>query len=577
MRFWNVSWRMVWLYTVVVSTLYAAPFVAPSEGPVPFRRDRVPLDPLAMVGVARSLLVIVDEIGADTAEKRRAVAQMLAVALALDPGSERAKKSLQEIPARAFKPKGGGEAAKQCQAVWQVIEWLETPEAGIDGQSLAACLKDVMVVADPRHARAAGLRELGEQAAWTTWVAPRQAYEEPQAEERWVERPDQKPEPTPAAEAPAAIRLAEASLPVLLWKRKEKEVPAQWLPVVETLRMKASLRNGPVRVSIGSRGFNEALRSLSERVEGILQERHEKLPANLFVEIRADLLDASIASRERHALSGVCALLADAAISGVVPEAMVLGVFDANNQLRVSSDFWTLVQALSEREGMRWVIPAEAEEIIGAFLAMERPDFFLKNEVMIAKTMDDLVELSAKNPNPSLAALYSRFREIADKQGVQDARTYVGNTFVKQRLIAIHEEEPRHLSAKMLAIQSAGKRPTKVVRLVTASDLGRVMNTMKWVRDRPHFQPGNRDLAQVFDDCRAGIDRVAKLADKEAQDLIEAAITAANTVRDLDRSARSKRGTYGQIDAAMRAKKSVLDREYDRFDQMVKEVLEPEG
>ena len=58
--------------------LVAGNFAVPAEGPVAFRRDRLPLDAGTMAELSRQLVTLAEGLSAETAVNRRAAAQVLA-------------------------------------------------------------------------------------------------------------------------------------------------------------------------------------------------------------------------------------------------------------------------------------------------------------------------------------------------------------------------------------------------------------------------------------------------------------------------------------------------------------------
>ena len=67
-------------------TLCAGEFVPPAEGPIAFRLDKIPLDKEVIEGLAKQLETLARGFKAEKAADRRGAAQMLALAMALDPG-----------------------------------------------------------------------------------------------------------------------------------------------------------------------------------------------------------------------------------------------------------------------------------------------------------------------------------------------------------------------------------------------------------------------------------------------------------------------------------------------------------
>ena len=153
-------------------------FVAPAEGPVAFRRDKVPLNSERMVSLAKDLVTLAESQATHTAAERRGAAQMLALAIALNPANPRARELIGEFSKSAHPPHlNPKRLTTSREQIWQVLAWLETPAAGRQGQALAACLTDVIFASDPQHPQAEAWREAGERGAWTSWVEPVSAFE----------------------------------------------------------------------------------------------------------------------------------------------------------------------------------------------------------------------------------------------------------------------------------------------------------------------------------------------------------------------------------------------------------------
>jgi len=556
-----------------------ARYAMPADGPVPFRRDRLPME-VAMISNLADMLCEISELAdGKRAQDRRVRVQMLAVAVALDPESDRARRILKR-----FADESGGkkdavaDLAGRCGRVWQTIEWLESAEAGHDGQALAACLLDVMAVVDPSHPRSDEARRAGQGGAWKGWVPDLAEYEEARSSKNDDPKPEKIPEqrkepPKQVPSEPPRIRLAEAAAPALIWKNTAQKWPPQWQLVTQSLTMKARIRprqqweieqeiHRPM-ISSGSNSESEPFGELQLLVERVLRNRHGKLPADLSIEIRHPGLDDAGRSQRRNVLSGVCAALAHAAISGVELEGLIVGTMEKNGRFATSNDFWAQLRALGDSSGYRIIVPADAEELVMAYLGLEKPEFFINNQVLLAKNLDEVMSLAAKKPDEDLGRILGRFQEIQEKRGAQDVRIYIGNTFVRQRLEAISMEEPRHLSSKALVIQALGRRPITVPRRVLASELLQIAHALRWARRSEYVgQDKVKQLAADYKEMRERIDKIAKYAAKDDLDLIDRITRMASALRDFEKARRSGGGG-----------KNALDRAYDAFVKMAEDAV----
>jgi hypothetical protein len=507
---------------------------------------------------------------------------MLALAVALDPANERARELATSYQDGSHEPAPDPErTGRSLATLWQVIAWLETPQAGADGQALAACLMDVAAVADPRHPRAAVLRQSGEKGAWAGWVPALAAYEVKKS----IDVPE-KPDPTPADPEPSAdpaIRLAKAQIETLLWQKSGSGDSAQWSLGPAPLQMVAEKisedGHQPFSLVIGDNDESKRLlEPTAKSIEKLLLAQHQQLPKGIRIHITGPGLAQSLSSKRKQSISAAAAVLASAALTGVDPDALVIGGIDDSGAFKLPSGFWNQLLGLGSGGGRRLVVPAAATAYLPSILAMEKPEVFMEFEVLLAKDFAQLLELTAKTPDGPAAAATTKFREIRSKAGGQDVRTYVANRFVRQRLAELSQEAPWHASAGMLYTQGSGNRPTQVVRAVLAAELQRATTPMAAVADLPDWHGDNEILKQVgeiHDRCRADIDRMERYSNKADQDLLENARNTANSLRVLDRAARA-RGEQYLVQASARTAKAAFAKLYRKLVAMLaKEVGDP--
>jgi hypothetical protein len=185
----------------------------------------------------------------------------------------------------------------------------------------------------------------------------------------------------------------------------------------------------------------------------------------------------------------------------------------------------------------------------------------MQYEVLLARDFKELLALSAKSPEGSLAAPLAKFKEIRDRQGSQDIRQYIGNTFIKQRLMTVLQECPNHFSAKALVIQASGSRPTLIVRPVLAAELLRALEPMKWLVTAENHEVSASQLAKVgalYDQCRAAVDAMQRYTEKNDQVLFEQALGVITALRNVDRATRARGESYLVIEGVMSARRELI-------------------
>jgi hypothetical protein len=574
----------------MAAPLRAGEFAPPAEGPVAFRRDLIPLGAETMAGLSRHLETLARSVKTEAPAERRGVAQMLALALALDPANGSARELILAYQNNRRPPgPDPGQLEKIRSRIWQQIAWLETPEAGSHGQALAACLKDVMVISDPDHPRAAALREAGEKGVWAGWIPPVSAYEPVVLAEK-TKAPDVEPDPKPAAETSNLLELAEVD--ALLWQRVGSGNKATWMLRPAPLRMSVSKVTGetgdsgdqalageapPFSLVIGSGEGGFGLNAMAATLRNTLMRQQETLPRGVRVTISSKEFLQSLESHKRQTVSAAAAVLASAALTGREPEGLIIGQVDENGAFKLPNGFWDQIRALGKGSGRRLVLPAEAGTWLPSLLALEKPGFFMDYEVLLAADFKQLLELSAKKPEGAVSSAAAKFREIREKAGSQDVRQYIGNSFVKQRLMAVLQDAPMHFSAKMLLVQAAGNRPTTVLRPVLAAEIRRALEPMGWIIEMPEYQneiPADKKIGETYDLCRSQVDGLQRYAEKNDLPLVEQAREVLICLRNLDRATRARGESY-IVSENIRSARNVLRRNARLFDEQL--TVEIEG
>lgn len=518
-----------------------ADFALPAEGPVAFRRDKVPLDTDTLGSLSRQLTDLAYGLTPENAAERRGAAQMLALAMALDPANTRARAMVDDFLKNRRRPGAEPEELEKDRArIWQYISWLETPAAGTDGQSLAACLKDVLALSDPKDPRAQPLLAAGQLGAWSGWIPPLASYEER------VEGSGARGEAAPAS---PALALREATVSTMLWgasTSREGTLKKRLVQATLTMGENAGApREGPFSLRIGSPDAAAAFAKPVQDVMAVLKAEHGTLPEGVHVAVEGKGLAAAASAGKTQDVSAAIAVLASSAITGREPEAIILGTVDETGAYKLTDGFWDQLRLLEGAKGGRLILPAAAAEYLPAMLAFEKPQFFLKYEVLLAKDFKQLLEFSAKTPSETLAAPVSQFAEIKAKATPQSLGPYLTNSFVRRRLAEIVQVAPFHYSARMLAIQGSGNRPTLIPRLVMVSEIRRALEPLsEIVKSVNASEVTEASLLPTYETCRTALDALERYGEKEERVLLSQAQDLAASVRALDRANRFKGGSY---------------------------------
>jgi hypothetical protein len=550
-----------WLAGMACS-LVAAEFAPPAEGPVAFRRDRIPLEADAMAGMSRQLGLLAGGLSGETPQERRGAAQMLALALALDPGNGDARKMLKDYKKNRHVAAGdGGRLGETRAEIRSVLAWLESPEAGADGQALADCLEDVIAVSESKISPA------GEQGAWTGWIPDVSAYEEQK-----IAREEPPEGLAPAVEQPVKnpVLLEQAEIQTPLWQMIDKSDPPEWVIGLGSLQMTATeLKRSKEEkrgfsIVIGDKPDHGPLDQLAASLKSLLESRFGGLPDGVRMQITSQEFESSLKSRRLQSISAATTVLASSAFTGREPAAIIIGQVDGSGAFSLPSRFWYQLQALGKGSGQRLVLPTEAAPYLTSILAMERPEFFFEYEVLLASDFNQLLDLTAKAADEPLGSASAKFREFRDRIGNQDLRSYIAKSIGKQRLAVILQDLPSHVSAKMLLIQASGNRPRWVSRKVLAAELRRTVEPMAWILKFDRFSSDSKEverLRETYDICRAAVDGLERYAEKSDQELLGQVRDLVIELRSLDKAARSRGESY-EVAAAMQSAHTSLVESY---------------
>lgn len=550
--------------TAIAWTVCQAEFAAPADGPVAFRRDRVPLDADTLSGLSRHLTTLARAQPVTSPVERRMMAQLLALAQVIDPGNAASRELMAACRNGSHTPVDDPAArARSLAKIRHLSGWLKLPEAGGDGQALAACLED-LVAESPQ-----------ETGAWSGWVPELAAYE-PRAAVVEEKPEDDHAEPSPDSAVATVPGLSSARIAMLVWKKSGEGSSAEWLPAPATLQMEAnpaSEPEAPFSITISPPGGRND--ETARMLEGLMRRNFGELPGGIHVRIDSPEFTELADQRRPLAFSAAAAVLASAALTGNEPDATVLGDVDETGALKLPAAFWDQLLALESGNGKRLVLPAAAADVLPSLLATGRPGYFMDHEVLLARDFRHLLDLCAKQPPEAVAAASTKFHAIRDRMGAEDVRSYVANRFVRPRLGELAQESPYHASAAMLFIQGSGQRPTLVSRMALTSDLMRVCNALSWIpRTRGRdLEVWEEDLlGETLDAYRKRTDELAALAAKTDQDLIEGARILVQPMKDMERALRGR----DQYPLKMRAIWKARD-EFSRHFQSLDKTLADEA
>ncbi|WP_221285272.1 hypothetical protein [Haloferula luteola] len=462
------TFGLAWAF--VMTATAEARWVPPQEGLEPFRRERVPLDAAILKRFSHELIERVPSPSDDPYLARRA-AQLLGLALALDPGSPEARAKLDAWEeGRPLAEPSSAPFPADLQKAWA---WLLDSEAGVDGHRLAERLSVALELPTAHEAMATK--------SWEPWVGDLERFQDA--------RPTVEPQIPENAPLPAITpQLDEVSIGIPNVTPKpdgsEQDVSRGLLrfevqkPGEESPEMILEL---PPQLP-GSMGrFRNTLLPWMQSEFGT-----EDSPQGHW---RWTLVEKTprVSSSSFALFDAAARMLVQASVQGVPldPEVTLLAEADAEGRLVLPGLFWETLRHLEPGNGEKWILPAEAEPLLKALIPLDQSDFFLQHELLLARDLTEAIQLAAIDPGPEVRDAERNFHEIRVAQGTHSLGSFLAREETRQLLLGIVTQLPQHASASLLALRSSSQWPRRLERKMYAREIRMALAGLKPVLSPP--------------------------------------------------------------------------------------------
>lgn len=590
-RNWLIKGLSACCLFALTSASSADLFLPPSGKISPFRRDRLPINERWIHGLSNDLTTMISGSPYETAEDRRAVAKAMALALALDPKNETAGERLSKLiegekPATADKEK----FEREKKNIWNSLNWLSAPEAGRDGNLLANLMGETLAAIYPDDLQAKAYLGKPENTAWKDWVAELASFKKAPVIEPPPGIKKEKNEEKALAENKPKIeeRKFDPKAGVILDSARIMTIvnlydgeKGLWLPKVVPVSMQATSKpkNDDGEDQYGFRleisGDPDDFWQIEDQVSNPLRDRLSdflgQAPERAEIKVRLDGEASYTFQKNRGAISGPAFVLAHAALMGSAVDGTVIGEIDKSGKLKLPDYFWRSLMELTEGAGGRLIIPASAEPMFVNLLALEKPDFFLKYEVLMATSLSEYVMLSRKEVSGQQDEIRQKFQIIQEKANDNALGAYLTNKFVRERLQEIVDQAPYHLSAKVLNIYGSVSRPRYLTREALAAEIWRKVDAITEIGKIENIHEINSNqlerLDELYKKMRDDLKDLERYTDSRNADLLKEAKDLVACVRGLGREFEGKDERwekYDEIESArvkmIRANRELLEK-----------------
>jgi len=557
------------IWASLLSTGSAASYIRPNESKELFQLEKIPLQVNQMKELSKLLTVIALRPQDNTPIQCRASAQLLALAMRLDPINQNARKMDKAFSlGKAHQASSADQTLKALAKLRFYSRWLASPDAGSQANRLASYLTDATKTLNPETINT------NDSASWAGVLPNIDQY--PQQSKPRTPKTDTEKSDTsltedgeeivnddpPAPEKPTAhFHISKLSVlsPLITTTRKKYPNPNISLrsetPFFYRTLTKEAINKITVTITPNSSKKRTNLLTFSpplpvrksnlplkippptaeEKITALLKARHST-PARSKILIH--IKNGRYAHSNHAAITAPIAVMLEASLTNqpLRSDLHLCATINAKGKLTQPKNFWQFLGILRHSDtGGRLIISSESVDLITQLLVFEEPDFFTRWEVLTAKDLDQAMELAVQTSPANIteaSALFKSIQTLAQKTDVPQLTT---NHAVRKRLAEILKLSPNHLSASLLLLQGGGKRPIRLSELALAHDLSPLLKQIRKTLSSAKNDrlPSSESLKKSHANFHAKINLLEKRVDRSSGDLYEGSVNLISDFRRL--------------------------------------------
>ena len=244
--------------------------------------------------------------------------------------------------------------------------------------------------------------------------------------------------------------------------------------------------NGAIGIKLPGLGMKELEGKVGGILKGYLEDRYGSVPKGLQYNFTIAKGIPYSEKRNGKVLFGAILVLADSAFSGNAPEGMVFAEPGSQGSLKPPAKFWQTIRALADHEpGSRLVIPSAAKDFMPPLITLDKSDFFINFEVLMASDVAALCQLASSSPPEEVEAAHEAFEMIRKARGTRSLGGFLSHDSTRQRLKQVIGLFPDHVSARMLALRGTSQWPKRLSREIFAREIHTAIEPLG-----SYFKPG---------------------------------------------------------------------------------------
>ena len=177
-------------------------------------------------------------------------------------------------------------------------------------------------------------------------------------------------------------------------------------------------------------------------------------------------------------------------------------------------------------------------------VAMEEAEFFIRNEVVLVKNVDDVTRYFGDISDQNLKFAHEEFVKLRDLVGSRS----IGSFSVDKKFVASLEKiitlNPHHISAKMILLRGDPKRSSKIDPYFVAEEFRGLIHSYKWIYDKNSKELLSSDMADIADKIDEQLDSVMRYIDSSEVEMTKALEEMSDELNNLARALKKKDSDY---------------------------------
>lgn len=549
-------------------SLSAATYLEPTNGKVLFRADQLPIDVDTINWLSSQLVVVASTQKLDSAAQLRAKAQLLAISSQLNKDNSAAKKLNRELRSgQHFEIANNDDVSKAKARIWSIVRFLSEKNAGEEANLLATRIKDALRVVDSKHPSLGSHVE--DSKAWLNVVPPIEKYkhekatgpDKPNDKPRITDEPDDDHNP-PKDEHEDKEKEKQSVDPK--WSEAQASIKIELEGYVEIENKRNNFRtlsylNFDIKpeASARSQESNINFETAGRLAERDGEKRLEKSIQSILKTSWNDIDGAKISLRfakiegkfkDSPTLTNGIATVLNGVLAGkkIRSNLYIMGGMNRNGTYHQTDAHWPTIRDLRKDTNLssRILVPEAAEADFRQYIALENPEFFVKNEIIGVKNLKDSLNYVGIEDEGKILSATMKFKEFQKVAGSRSVGPLMTNKHVRAKLEEIVAIMPNHISAKTLLLQGTANRTTKLEPLFLAYELEAGISGMRWLTNKKGDEILNLDakhIDEIAEKLETRLDEIQPYVDSSQKGLMDESRKIAFELKNLARARARER------------------------------------